>query len=113
MNEHLKKVIDITEDKKVVIDSVLDVVYMTTFADYFIIAIAQNDRQIAGIMNSFKEDISTAEKAYLTVEGDAKDGWVAIQYHEVCLHLFLPAMHDMYRLDELYTDATKIDFENL
>ena len=110
MNKELKRVIEIVEDKKVDVEVILDVVYMSTFADYFVIAIAQNDRQIAAIMNTFKEDFTTAEKANITIEGDAKDGWVAIQYHDVCLHLFLPAMHALYRLDELYVDADRIKF---
>jgi len=110
MNDTLKKVINLVEDKKVAILSVLDVAYMSTFADYFVLTIAQNDRQIAAVMNSFKEAIPTEEKAYLTIEGDAKDGWVAIQYQDVCVHLFLPAVHETYRLDELYNKAQNIEF---
>jgi len=104
----LAKAIALIEDKSVVILEVLDVVYMTTYADYFIVAIAKNDRQIASVMDNFKENVPTSEKDNLKVEGKPNDGWVVIQYYNVAVHLFLPAVHELYRLDTLYKDAERV-----
>ncbi len=101
MNETLKTVIEVIEGKKVPVLVSYDVRPLSTFADVFVIAIASNDRQINAIMQEFKEMVNH-QYENLHVEGDPKEGWVAIQYHDVCAHIFLQAQHDLYRLDELF-----------
>jgi ribosome-associated protein len=109
-NKYLKTAIDLIEDKSVAILEVLDVIYMTTYADYFIIAIAKNERQIAGVMDNFKEFVPTNEKDNVRVEGKPSDGWVIIQYYDVAVHLFLQPVHEQYRLDTLYEDAKRLTY---
>jgi len=110
INERIKTVVDLIEDKSVAILEVFDVAYMSTYADYFVVAIAKNDRQIAGVMDNFKEAVATAEKDNLRVEGKPADGWVIILYYDVAIHLFLPAVHEQYRLDTLYKDAKRLEY---
>ncbi|MGL5042855.1 MAG: ribosome silencing factor [Culicoidibacterales bacterium] len=108
MNENLKIVIDTIEDKKVPVMVSYDVRGLSTFADVFVIAIASNDRQINGIMQEFKE-LAINDLTNLHVEGDPKEGWVAIQYFEICAHIFLQDEHLRYRLDELFETCPIIE----
>lgn len=87
-------------DKKAVVIDTFDVKPLMTFADYFIIALAQNDRQLAAIVDEVRENVS--DKRTLFVEGDPKSGWVVIQYDDTAAHLFLQNMHDEFRMDKLY-----------
>lgn len=84
MEQNLQFVIQHIEDKKVPVIAAYDVRELSTFADVFVLAIAKNDPQINAIMNSFREAVKNKENNVLTIEGEPKDGWVAIQYNEIC-----------------------------
>lgn len=106
MNEKLQKIINVVEDKQVVVVVNYDVRQLSTFADTFVIAVAKNDRQIQAVMNEFRDQFKG--NGDFRIEGTSKDGWVAIQYEEICVHLFLPEVHDTYHLDKLFNDCPVI-----
>ncbi|GBU10519.1 hypothetical protein AwErysi_01350 [Erysipelotrichaceae bacterium] len=108
MNKHLNEIITLVEDKKVPVLASYDVTLLSTFADVFVIAIASNDRQINAVMQEMKDYATLNGSDSFHSEGDPKEGWVAIQHNEVCVHIFLEGEHDKYRLDELFKACPKI-----
>jgi iojap-like ribosome-associated protein len=111
MNEfkNLPFVITTIEEKKVPVLVTYDVRPLSTFADVFVIALANNDRQISAIVDEFREQTPDKTAATLTIEGNPKDGWVAIQFEEICAHIFLPTEHESYHLDDLFKEMPVIE----
>jgi len=38
-------------------------------------------------------------------QGDARDGWIIVDYGDVVVHLFSPDQRDYYNLEELWEDG--------
>lgn len=80
--------------------------------DFFIVVSATSDRQIEAITDSIEEEMINAfgEKP-ISKEGNAKDGWVLMDYFNIVIHLFLNEKRTIFALEELWGDAeiTKID----
>ena len=38
-------------------------------------------------------------------QGEARDGWVVVDYGDVVVHLFSPDQRDYYNLEELWEDG--------
>jgi ribosome-associated protein len=41
----------------------------------------------------------------MSVEGDPEGGWILIDYGNVILHIFSPAVRRYYQLEELWRDG--------
>ncbi|MGD8406900.1 MAG: RsfS/YbeB/iojap family protein, partial [Anaerolineales bacterium] len=39
------------------------------------------------------------------VEGEARGGWLVVDYGDVVLHLFSPDQRDYYKLEELWSEG--------
>lgn len=39
------------------------------------------------------------------VEGEARDGWLVVDFGDVVVHLFSPDQREYYRLEELWQDG--------
>ena len=105
MENTLDKMIKIITDRKVDILTIKDVREMSTFADTFVVAIADNERQIQGVMNEFR----SLKDPNTFIEGSAGDSWIIILTDDVCVHLFTYEEHEKYRLDTLYKDQPTIE----
>jgi len=86
----------------------LDVRRATYVADYFVICTATSDRHLAAVGERIQEQASTLGVEPDHVEGTADSGWVLVDYGDVILHLFSPALRDFYHLERVWTDATTV-----
>ncbi len=93
-------------DKKGSDITLLDLREQAVFADYFLICNGENDRQLqamaAGISQDAKEKAKTL--AY-SVEGSPESGWVLVDFGDLLVHLFSPAMRHFYDLEGLWSEA--------
>ena len=45
------------------------------------------------------------------VEGAREGFWALLDFGDVIVHIFQPEGRDYYRLEEVWTDAPRVDFE--
>lgn len=110
MNEAKKLVEKITEgiqEKKgksiVIADlSAID----DTICNYFVICEGNSPSQIAAIVDSVKEYVhrETGNKP-VAIDGLRNAQWVAMDYSDVLVHVFLPEIREFYNLENLWADA--------
>lgn len=98
MENTLERVVTLLTDRKIDILTIKDVREMSTFADTFIVAIADNQRQLQGAMTEFR----ALKDPNIFIEGSSGDSWIVILVGDICVHLFTYEEHEIYRLDELY-----------
>jgi ribosome-associated protein len=90
---------------------VLDMRSCTPLFDYFIISTGTSRRQI----HTLAEETDAALRA----EGDTRHGiegyeaskWIVQDYGDIMVHVFDPDTRDYYKLEELWADAKKVDWE--
>ena len=77
-----------------------------TICNYFIICEGNSPSQVAAIVDSIadyvREEISIKPWA---VDGLNNAEWVAMDYSDVIVHVFLPEVRDFYDLEHLWEDA--------
>ena len=99
-------VVDSILDKKGADITLLDIREQAVFADYFLICSAENSRQIRAIADGIRQD--TKEKASILangIEGEARSGWVLVDYGDLLVHLFSPETRSYYDLEHLWNEA--------
>ena len=97
--------VDVLFDKKAVDTLLLDVREVSLLADYFLITTGEVDRQIEAMAGDLSQTLKKEGVLPLNVEGEASSGWVLMDYGDVVVHLFSPAMRAYYRLEEFWKDA--------
>lgn len=83
----------------------LDTHTVSSIADYFIIATADNDRQLKAIGDDIQKQLKKHKVLPLGVEGTPESGWILLDYNGVIVHLFSSALRDFYQLEQLWEKA--------
>lgn len=83
----------------------LDLTDIATFTDYFVLCNGTSDRMLDALARAVLEDIRSQHKKKGRLEGEARDGWLVVDYGDVVVHLFSPDQRDYYQLEELWSDG--------
>ena len=99
-------------DKKAIDVVTLDLRGVAGFADFFVIATGNTDRQVKAIHDAIhfglKKEHDTLPRR---TEGAAEARWVLLDYFDVIVHVFTPEARDFYRLEQLWGDVPKTEHE--
>lgn len=82
------------------------------FCDFFVICSATSDKQIEAIAESIDKEVYLAiNEDPTSKEGNAKNGWVLMDYFNVIVHVFLEDKRQKVALEELWGDADITEIE--
>lgn len=110
MNETEKLIAQITEGiqekkgKKIVVADLTGI--DDTICNYFVICQGNSPSQVTALVESIHEQArkGAGVKPY-AVDGLRNASWVAMDYGEVLVHVFLPEARAFYDLEHLWADA--------
>lgn len=110
MNETKKLVEKITEgiqEKKGKNIVVADLTAIEdTICKYFVICQGNSPSQVSAIVDSVKDYVRKETQSKPNcVDGLRNAQWVAMDYSDVVVHVFLPEVRDFYNLEHLWADA--------
>jgi ribosome-associated protein len=84
----------------------LDLRGVLGYTDWFVICTGNTERQTKaihdGILEGCKHEHGTLPRR---VEGLSKGDWILMDYLDVVVHIFTPAMRDYYRLEQLWGEV--------
>ncbi|MFN8113978.1 MAG: ribosome silencing factor [Solirubrobacterales bacterium] len=110
-SEALAKRIATVADEKGATDIVaIDVSELLGYTDYLIICTARNERQAKAVAEEVqlrlkREDELIAKR----VEGLPEARWILVDYIDCILHVFIEETRDLYRLEQLWGEAPRLD----
>ncbi len=87
----------------------LDVRGVTTLTDYILIAEGSVDRHVSAIAQEIVTTLKKKGEKPLSCEGLQTGDWVALDYLNYMVHLFMPGIRDKYSLEELFRDGKVIE----
>jgi len=111
--------------RQIVLESILDkkgneivCIDLTQIAeavsDKFIICEGTSTTQVCGIANGIVEKLAKDFKIYpLHLEGMNSQEWVLLDYFDVVVHIFLREKRNFYQLEELWSDAEIIYYDEM
>jgi ribosome-associated protein len=86
---------------------VLDVRGMSSYADYFILASGDTERQVTATAEHVREQLKISGHRTIGTEGFDGGHWVLLDYGEVVVHVFSTEVRAFYDLDGLWADAPR------
>ncbi|HPP66682.1 MAG TPA: ribosome silencing factor [bacterium] len=96
---------DILEDKKAEDIVILDVEKLTWITDFIVIASGETYIQTQAIAQTLMEKL---DKSPFSVEG-FETSWILLDYGDVIVNIFLPAIRQFYNLEKLWADAERVN----
>lgn len=95
-------------DKKGLNVLALDVKGFCSLTDFFVVAEGTSDRHVQALA---KAVIDAMGKKPLHKEGLATGQWVVLDYGEVVVHLFIPSLRHLYKIEEVWKQGQLIELE--
>ncbi len=90
---------------------VLDMRPCTPLFDFFVISTGTSRRQLHTLAEETDAALRAEGDTRIGIEGYEASKWIVQDYGDVMIHVFDPDTRDYYKLEELWADAHKIDWE--
>ena len=90
---------------------VLDLRNCTPMFDYFVLSTGVSRRQVHTIVEETDAALRNVGDTRMSVEGYDTSKWIVQDYGDVLTHTFDPDTRDYYKLEELWADGKKVDWE--
>ena len=101
-----RQIVELVADKKGENIVLLDLRDVTLFTDYFVIGDANSERQLNAITDYIRDEVKKNDQVFpMRIEGRGEDGWILLDYGDVIVHLFSPAVRERYDLEGMWRDA--------
>ncbi|AVM01198.1 ribosome silencing factor [Gordonia iterans] len=92
---------------------VLDVSEPLVITDLFVIASADNERQVNAITEEIEDKLREAGRQALRREGVREGRWALLDYGDVVVHVQHSDERDFYGLERLWKDCPVIEVDGL
>jgi ribosome-associated protein len=93
--------------------AVIDVSDVLAISDVFVLASADNERQVAAIVQEVEDELTEAGAEPIRREGNRENRWVLLDYGGVVVHIQRDVEREFYGLDRLYRDCPLIEVEGI
>ena len=93
--------------------AVIDVSNVMAITDVFVIVSADNERQVAAIVQEVEGDLTDAGVEPKRREGNRENRWVLLDYGNIVIHVQRTDQREHYGLDRLYHDCPLVDIEGI
>lgn len=105
----VKRAVAALEDKKAEDVTVIDITDVSSIADYFIIANANNQNQLTAMQDAVDEALYKEGLSVKQVEGNSHSTWILMDYQDIIVHLFSKEDRLFYDLERIWRDGRVID----
>ncbi|MGI9539827.1 MAG: ribosome silencing factor [Miltoncostaeaceae bacterium] len=91
---------------------ILDMRELVAYTDYMVICTGSTPRQTKAIADEVRRELKE-EHGVLPrrMEGDAEGEWILLDLLDAVVHVFTPQAREFYRLDRLWGQAPRQEFE--
>ena len=83
----------------------LDIKDIASFTDYFVVCSGTSDRMLDALADSTLETVRELHNKRGRKQGEAREGWVVVDYGDVVVHLFSPDQREHYDLEGLWHEG--------
>lgn len=101
------------DSKKGVNIKVMDVMGLTSLADYFVICSGTSNTQINALCDAVEKEINEAGEETLHREGYRGGTWVLLDFGSVVVHVFNNEAREFYSLERLWQGGTELDISDI
>ena len=92
---------------------VLDMRRITPIYDFLVLVTGSSRRQMHAIAEEIDDALRDVGDHRIGLEGYQASRWIVQDYGDIMVHIFDPEMREYYRLEELWADAKRVDWERV
>lgn len=101
------------DEKKATDIVVIDVSEQLVITDCFVLASAENERQVGAVVEEVEDRLREAGHKPLRREGTREGRWALLDYNEVVVHVQHVDERAFYALDRLWKDCPTVEIEGV
>lgn len=90
---------------------ILDVSGISPITDFFVIGTGTSARQMRTVADDCTEAAEALGYRRMSTTGQDGGSWICIDFIDVVLHIFSDESRQFYDLDNLWADATKVEWQ--
>jgi ribosome-associated protein len=90
---------------------VLDVTDISPVTDFYVIATGTSARQMRTVCDDAVEQAESRDYRPMSTAGYEGDSWLLVDFVDVVLHVFNEQSRGYYDLDNLWGDASRVDWQ--
>ncbi len=109
--ETLNAIAQVIYDKKGFNILALDVKGLSSITDFLLIAEGNVDRHVSSIARAIVDELNARGEKPIHVEGLGTGDWVVLDYSNIVVHIFSPALRERYSLERLWNESKIVDLE--
>lgn len=109
--ELARKAATFLDSKKAEKLNVIEVDSISSLADYFVIAMGNNNTHVRALADELDERMKAEGLPPARMEGYRSNSWILLDWGSVVVHIFTQEGRDFYDLDRLWADGNKIDWQ--
>ncbi|MBQ5896468.1 MAG: ribosome silencing factor [Bacteroidaceae bacterium] len=113
--EVIQQIVEGIQDKKGKGIVVVDMLKLgNSICDYFVICQGNSPTQVSAITDSIEDTVrNNCKKKPYSIDGLRNSQWVAMDYGDILVHIFLPDVRKFYDIEHLWADATLTEIPDL
>jgi ribosome-associated protein len=102
--------VKLAEDKKAENIVVLDLRGISSFTDFFVICSGTSEPHLKAINTGIREGLREhSQISPINSEGTVASQWLVMDYSDVLVHIFLEKKREFYALENLWSDAPRLN----
>lgn len=90
---------------------IIDIGEKSSFADYFVIASGNSERQIHTLVDDVEDAFAKEGLLVKSIEGKQGSGWILMDFGDIIVNVFTKEMRDKYNIEKVWGDCNFIDIE--
>lgn len=113
--EVIQQIVEGIQEKKGKGIVVVDMLKLgNSICDYFVICQGNSPTQVSAITDSIEDTVRiNCKKKPYSIDGLRNSQWVAMDYGDILVHIFLPDVRKFYDIEHLWADATVTEIPDL
>ena len=89
----------------------LDLRGISQVCDFILIGSGTSDRQMRSVADSVNDLAKEMGTARFRINNDPASTWIVVDFVDVVVHLFEPSRRGYYDLEDLWSDADRMEYE--
>lgn len=89
----------------------IDISSKASFADYFVLASGNTERQVKALADEVDDELAKKEIFAKNIEGQASSGWILMDYGDVIINIFTTEMRDRYNIEKVWGDCEFVELD--
>lgn len=100
----------VLDQKKAMDIVVMDIREKSSFADYFVIASANSERQLSTLADEVEDQFAKDGILAKHIEGKENSGWILMDFGDVIVNLFSLEQRERYHIEKVWGDCGFVPF---